>query len=338
MKRKPYSIALFLALLLAQGIGAQVVAPSVPFRQVQMHVWISETTEQGLRDLGTNLRYTRFINGIENQTDSLQQFTTNVFDPLNPTFGVTLPAPSNPPFPPPLRPDQSGSVAGIQTQSGAGLTFSLIEDGHGTLDAIFRSVEQKADIDLISKPELLVIDTQQAEIHAGGKVPYQGIKYDKGVPQLNVDFQQIGVNMKITPHIQPNNYVRLEIAQLDVTDLTRFENIRGVDLPVISTRSQTGNVLVPNGQVGVIGGLSSRVIRKSERGVPIARKIPLFGIFFRGRSSEVINTHLIVFVAPTIVDLRDLTPRATNALEFWREGGWRNIERIQQEVQILEGK
>ena len=328
---------LFSAVLISGlPLYGQVLPAELPFRQVQMHVWISETTEQGLRDLGANLRYTRFVDGVENPSDSLQEIRTNVFDPLDPQFAVTLPAPDQDLFNEPLRPDQSGGTAdGIQTQSGAGLTFSLIEGDHGTLDAVFRSIEQKADVDLISKPELLVIDTQLAEIHAGGKVPYQGIKYDKGVAQLNVDFKDIGVNMKITPRIQPNSYVRLEIEQLDVTDLTRIENIRGVDLPVISTRSQTGNVLVPNGQVGVIGGIASRVIRKSERGVPLLRKVPLFGLFFRGRNNEVLNTHLIVFVAPTIVDLRALTPSSRSAMDFWKQGGWRNIERIEQELTMM---
>ena len=311
--------------------------PLKPIEQVQMHVWISETTEQGLRDLGSNLRYTRFIGGVENQTDSLQQVNTQVFDPLNPLFGATLPAPDENLFGAPLRPDQAGSLQdGIQTQSGAGLTFTLFEDRHGTIDGIFRSVEEKADVDLISKPEILVINEKPATIHAGGEVPFQDIKYEKGVPKLNVSFKNIGVNMNVTPSIQPNDYVQLNITSLDVTDLVRIENIRGVELPVISKRSQTGSVKVPNGQVAVIGGLSSRVVRKSERRVPIVGKIPLLGIFFRGRRSEATNTHLIVFVAPTIVDLRELSPTAVNALQFWREGGWKNIKRIEQEIAVME--
>jgi type II secretory pathway component GspD/PulD (secretin) len=304
--------------------------PSV--RQVQLHVWISETTEQGLRALGAELNYTRFVDGIENPTDSVQQITTDVFDENEATFGVTLPAPDQSRFPPPLRPDRDPETNGIQTQSGAGLNFTLIKDDHGTINGVFRSIEQKGDVDLFSKPELLVIDGVKAEISAGGQVPYQGLSIEKRTAEtkLDVRFIDIGVNMSITPRIIPDDFIELDIEELNVKDVTRFENIRGIDLPVVSERSQTGKVIVPNAQTFIIGGLSNRVIRKSER------RVPLLGVAFRGRDSEVFTNHILMFVQPTIVDLRAMSPEATSALQFWRSGGWKNKGRIEQEIRRLE--
>jgi len=315
-------------------LSAQEQSPDpVPFRQVQMHVWISETNEQGLRDIGTNLTYTRFA---DNSGDKVQQIVTNVFDPLNPRFSVTLPAPSQTNFSGPLRPDLNSDVGGIQTQAGAGLTFSLIESNHGQIDGTIRAIEQNNDVDLISKPELLVIDGMIAEIKAGGKVPYQDLQYDnKGVPRLNVAFKDVGVSMKIRPTIRDDNLIRLEIVQLEVTDVSRVDNIRGVDLPVFAKRSQTGIVLVPEGQAMVIGGLSSQVTRRTERRVPILGRIPIVGILFRGRQSEIQKTHLMIFVSPTIVDLREMTPSAANALDFWRNGSWNNEEAIADEMRLM---
>ena len=295
-----------------------------------MHIWISETTEQGLRNLGANLNYARFVRGRENRTDALQQISTSVFDVSNDRFEVTLPRPDQSLFDAPLRP-------GPQTQSGAGLTFSIIDDDHGTIDGVFRSIEETGDADLISKPELLVIEGMTASINAGGEVPFQGIHFDsKGVGVPNVDWKEIGVNVKVVPTIRPDNLIQLNLQQLEVTEVARFDRSRGLELPVISKRSQTGVVLVPNGQTLVIGGLSSRLVRKSERRVPILGRIPLLGIPFRSRQSDVSNTHLLIFVAPTIVDLRKMTPAATSALRFWQESGWRNVERIEQEVRSLE--
>lgn len=311
--------------------------PVTDLRQVQMHVWISETSDQGLRNLGTNLNYKRIIDGEENSSNSLQQIVTNVFDPLDLDFGVTLPAPDPTMFAPPLRPDQDESLGGIQTQSGLGLNFSLIEDNSGTINGVFRALERSADVDLISKPELLVINGMEAEIHAGGKVPYQSIKDDgKGNIQLNVAFRNVGVNMKITPTILSDDTVKLDINQLDVTDVARFERSSGVDLPVFSTRSQTGPVIVPEGQTLVIGGLSTRVTRMSERRVPIIGRIPLIGILFRGRESESINTNLMIFVAPTVVDLRAMSRKSLSALDFWREGSWKNRAEIEEEIVIMQ--
>ena len=278
-------------------------APALePILQVQMHVWISETSEQSRRELGTNLVYNRIP---ENRGSALQQINSNVFDPLDPAFTVTLPAPDQSRFLAPLRPDQAGSLDnGIQTQAGGGLNFTVMQTNNGTYDGVFRAIEQGTDSDLLSKPELLVIDKITAEIHAGGEVPFQTLKVDnKGKANLQVEFKKIGVHMKITPFIGTDNLIMLKIENLDVTDVARVDQVRGLDLPVIAKRSQTGTVFVPNGQALVIGGLSSHVTRSSERRVPLLGKIPVPGTLFRDRSDEVMTTNLMIFVGQTVVDL-----------------------------------
>jgi len=309
--------------------------PLTPLDQVQIKVWIAEYNEQGLRELGTNLEYTRVVRGVEG-SGSLQQLNTNTFDPLNPSFRVTLPAPDQTLFDPPLRPDLS-PLAGVQTQAGGGLVASVISPGYGTVDSLFRAIEQKSEVNLVSKPEILVVDNGVAEIHAGGEVPYQNIQYTSaGVGQLNVTWENIGVNMRLQPLILPNDSVQLSIQDLSVSDVVRVDNIRGIDLPVFATRKQTGTVIVPSANTIVIGGLSSRIVQKTERRVPILGKIPLVGMAFRGRSSRATNSHLLIFVEPTIVDLRELTPEADKALNFWNSPEWQNSDRIEKEVVVMQ--
>jgi len=365
--------ALFLALGLLAGFAygeeaaeappAEAVAEEAPvealppgtlrdIRQVQIQVWISETGEQGLRELGTNLNYSRFVRGVE-QTGSVQQVTTNLFNPRDDFDRVTLPAPSsnppsppffpaseNPPFAPPMRPDEEPTrLDGIQTRSGFGLTASILSTDYGTIDSVFRGIERKADVDLISKPELLVMDQTPAFIKAGGEVPYQDVTYDnKGAPQLSVKWRDIGVNLTLTPQILSDDFIRLQVDTLEVTDIERIENIRGVDLPVFSKRSQTGVIHVPDRQTLVIGGLSSRVVRRAEKRVPVLGALPILGFPFRSRDSEANVTHLLIFVSPTIVDLRNLSGDTLSALNFWKERGseWANSERIQREVEAME--
>lgn len=317
--------------------GQPAPPPLVPLNQVQVKVWITETNETGLRELGTNLQYTRFVRGKE-QNGSLQQVTTSVFAPTNPSFGVTLPAPNTTLFPPPKRPDANNNPAnGIQTQSGAGLVANVISPDYGSVDALFRGIEQKAEVDLISKPEILVIDNGLAEIHAGSQVPFQNIGYTiTGASQLAVTWQDIGVNLKLQPLVLPNDSVQINITELGVSDVVRIDNIRGIDLPVFATRRQQGVVVVPNNQALVIGGLASRTLQKSERRVPVVGSIPLVGIAFRGRTSKASNATLMIFVQPTIVNLRQMTPEAEDALEFWRKQRWENQERISKEIQIMQ--
>src|SRR5690606_9430575 len=110
----------------------------------------------------------------------------------------------------------------------------------------------------------------------------------------------------------------------------------GVDLPVLSVRQQLGMVLVPNGQTLVIGGLSSRIVRKTERRVPIVGRLPVLRLPFRSRTSEASNSHLLIFVSPTVVDLRDLRPDSISALNFWKEEQWRHTEEIEQEIKVMD--
>ncbi|MFP4172198.1 MAG: type II secretion system protein GspD [Candidatus Hydrogenedentota bacterium] len=304
----------------------------VSIDQVQIQVWISETTEDGLRQLGANLDYRRFIDD-EEQTGSLERVGTQTFDPSNLEQRVTLPAPGNRT---PARPDLEGGLGdGVQTQRGAGMTFSIIEAGRGTLEGVFRSLERRTDIDLISKPELVVVDQEQASIHAGGEVPFQGIEYKGADPILNVRWENIGVDLVLQPVILSNGMVQVNLERLRVKEVVRIDNIRGVDMPVFSERSQSGQVIVPTGQTLVIGGLSNRVLRQTERRVPILGRVPLLGIPFRARDAEAESTHLLMFVSPTIVDLRDLRPEAESALSFWREERWRHMDRIDQEKRLL---
>lgn len=308
-------------------------------RQVQIQVLISETNDKGVRDIGANLDYTRFVRGVE-QSGSLQQVSTNLFSPQGDFGGVTMPVPDQTVFNPPLRPDEDNNLAtGIQAREGFGLTASVISPGYGTVEGVFRAAERKSDVEIVSKPEVLVMNQGTATIQAGGEVPYQSLDYDvKGMAQLGIEFQPVGANLTIVPTILSNNMIQLHLQQLDVSEVARIDNLRGIDLPVFSKRSQTGFVTVPNGQTLVIGGLNSRVVRKSERHLPVIGAVPILGIPFRARKSEVTFSHLLIFVTPTVVDLRDMGDDARSALEFWRtrSGDYQYADRIDQEVAVMQ--
>ncbi len=349
---------------------AEVAPPPPPptpnatedIRQVQIQIWITQTDEDGLRELGTNLNYTRFVRGNE-QSGSLERIESNTFDifDTNPndnrpqTFEVALPAPDANPFRDNVRltPDSASVFApsgnnlaarpnrpgefNVNSYQGAGLSWSIIDADRGTLDGIFRGVETKTDSDLISKPEMLVINESTAEIQAGEEFPYQKVTYDNGNPILQVDWKKIGVNLKLKPTIlSDEDLIEVDIQNLQVIDRLRDTPVSGFSVPVFSTRSQNGSVLVPNGQTLVVGGLSSRVERATERRVPIVGRLPIVGIPFRGRKAEAFFSHLLIFVSPTVVDLRAMTPPMESAVNFWRDSEWRNSDAFADEVSILD--
>ncbi len=295
----------------AAAAAAAAAAPAAPappppprdIRQVQIQAWISETSEKGLRDVGVNLNFTRFIDGVE-QSGSVQQVRTNMFDSVTDFERVTLPTPVAPEdqlsqlpsdeasaarsgFNSTLRDssDEATSIPGIQTRSGFGFTGTIVTD-HGTIDNVFRSIERQSDLDLVSKPEVLVVDQGEAMVRAGGKVPYQNATANiYGAMQLDVLWRDVGVNLTL-----------------------------------------------------VVGGLSSRIVRRADRRVPVIGALPIIGMPFRSRETDADITHLLVFVSPTIVDLRALNKQSQSALEFWQQRGneWENADRIKEEINLLE--
>ncbi|GMV99471.1 MAG: hypothetical protein AMXMBFR84_06100 [Candidatus Hydrogenedentota bacterium] len=324
----------------------------IPIRQVQIQVWISQTDEDGLREIGSNLNYVRRVRDDETGA-AVERVRTNTFDPTSGPFTTVLPAPDGGPYRDNVRltpesntPWTPGNILltdpnnpeefFVDTRAGAGLTYSIIDDDRGTIEGLIRAIESKTDSDLISKPSLLVVDKAKATIKTGDEIPYQNVEYKNGQPVLGITWKPIGVNIQLMPQILGEGLIAIDITQLEVIDRLRDTPIQGLQVPIFSTRSQSGSVLIPNGESLVIGGLSSRVVRSAERRVPIVGKLPFVGAPFRGRRNEALNSHLLVFIMPTEVNLRDTNETMQGALDFWRETEWRNRERIEEEIQYME--
>ena len=321
-------------------------APPPSINQIQLHVWISEANEQGLRELGANLQYTRVINQENSRTETnenIRQIGTSVFNAANTDFNATLPAPDTNYFPlnssgnNMLRPDNDKNTnTGVPGYTGGGLVSEILDADYGTLDSVFRGLERTSDLDLISRPELVVVDNGVAEIHVGEQVPFQSVSYSViGAAQLGVQWKEVGVNLKLQPLVLTHDTIQIDILDLSVSDVARYDNIRSVQMPVFSVRSQIGRVVVPNAQALVIGGLSSRSVSHTERRVPIIGEIPLIGIPFRGRTNKATNSQLLIFVQPTLLDLRMPSDEALNAINFWKDRQWENKDIIEKEVEVM---
>jgi len=144
------------------------------------------------------------------------------------------------------------------------------------------------------------------------------------------------VNIYLKPIILTPDLVQIDIPNLEVSDRLKNTPIQGLQIPVFSSRRQTGSVIVPNAETLVVGGLSTRAIRKTEKRVPIVGKLPVLGIPFRGRSNEATTSQLLVFISPTIVDLRTMKPEMESALNFWQGKEWENVDELSQEVGLMD--
>ncbi|MDW8191244.1 MAG: type II secretion system secretin GspD, partial [Pseudobdellovibrionaceae bacterium] len=191
-----------------------------------------------------------------------------------------------------------------------------------------------SNANVLSTPQLLVMDNQEGEISVGDRVvtaqnvviPQQG-----GPAQSNIQFEDVTISLKIKPFISPSiNSVRLEL-QSQVNQLSTAKTPPGlvnVAQP-IATRKIKTNIVVPNKDTAVLGGLIKEDDIETVQKVPLLGDIPIIGWLFRSRGVSKEKTNLLVFLTPHIIrtesDSRNMLGRKLNErLNFIKSMGGRD--------------
>jgi general secretion pathway protein D len=191
---------------------------------------------------------------------------------------------------------------GAKVLPGLMASFDVIEGDWGTFYLDLRMLMTEGLAEIVSRPVVLVVEGTPAEIHAGREVPYQSIEYESSEqPSPNTVWRPVGVRLKVTPTIEPPDRIKLDIEDVSVSSLLRYENIRGVEMPLFQSREESTVARVKDGSTLVIGGLLADTMRVSETKVPILGDIPLLGFFFRGTSTERLRTDLYIIMRPSII-------------------------------------
>ncbi|HQW63573.1 MAG TPA: type II secretion system secretin GspD [Pseudomonadota bacterium] len=174
--------------------------------------------------------------------------------------------------------------------------------------ALVTALKQDGGTNILSQPSIVTLDHQEAQIKVGQQVPFVTGQYTNtggGSSQPENPFQTInredvGLTLKVTPHVNEGDSVRLDISQ-QISSLA--PNPAGaVDL-VTNNREIDTSVMVSDGAMLVLGGLISDEVRETIRKVPALGDIPVLGNLFRYRREDHSKRNLMVFLKPSI--LRD---------------------------------
>ena len=174
--------------------------------------------------------------------------------------------------------------------------------------ALVRALRGDGRANILSNPSVVTLDHQAAEFKVVQEVPFLTGSYtttgtgnnQPNNPFQTVDRRDVGVILKVTPHVNEGNAVRLDIEQ-EVSSLA--PNVSGaVDL-ITNKRELTTSVMVADGGLLVLGGLKQEETRENTQGVPGISRLPLIGNLFKSRASSRGKRNLMVFLRPTI--LRD---------------------------------
>lgn len=186
---------------------------------------------------------------------------------------------------------------------------------------ILDALAQETAVRVVSSPSVVVLHNQAATLQVGDEVPVStrsatSLTTDTPVIVNEIQFKNTGVILKVTPRINSNGLVTMEIEQ-EISAVAR--NVGGDSLtPAISQRRITSTIAVQSGQMVVLGGLISEQMDQSKSNVPVINKIPYLGDVLGGKTDAGRSrTELVVFLRPSVI--RDAAD-ASNLAEAVRAG------------------
>ncbi len=201
----------------------------------------------------------------------------------------------------------------------------------GTSQEIISLLSTISNVNVISSPQLLVLDHQTAALQVGNQVPIvtqQAVSViTSGAPIVNsVQYRNTGVVLQVTPRVNSSGQITLDIDQ-EVSDVSTTTTST-IDSPTINDRHFVSSVMVQDGQTIALGGLISENHNDAKSGIPVLSEIPLIGALFRQTSRTVKRTELLVLLAPKVVR----NPKEAHDLTEELRDRMRSVKPLQNEV------
>jgi general secretion pathway protein D len=193
---------------------------------------------------------------------------------------------------------QTGIAVGLLSEPVeiAGLTVSNIA-------AIVNAVKTDDDFRILSTPQVLTTDNEEARITVGENRPYQtrATTDVSGGTYESFEYRDVGKILKITPHVTEGRLVRMNLS-LEVTNIDLASTLTtSTTLPVTKKRTVDTTVIVKDSQTVVIGGLIDESTTMNQTKVPVLGDIPILGWLFRSKKESNAKTNLYIFLTPRVI-------------------------------------
>lgn len=189
---------------------------------------------------------------------------------------------------------------------GAGLSLGIFKQINGQLGlgALARVLQTDGNANVLSIPNIVTLDNEEANIIVGKNVPLITGQFTTGSggsagvnPFQTIERKQVGLKLKIKPQISEGGTVKLAIYQ-EVSSVDDTTNVAGI---ITKERSITTNVLVDDGQIIALGGLIEDSTTDGGEKVTGLGDLPIIGNLFKYQTSKRSKTNLMVFLRPTVI-------------------------------------
>lgn len=200
---------------------------------------------------------------------------------------------------------QSGALT-IPTSFSLGLFNGDPTKGTASLGLLASAIESNGSGNILSTPNLLMLDNEEARITVGQNIPILTGSYTTGAssatnPFQTVERKDVGIMLRIRPQISDSGSITLKVVQ-EVSSVDSSIDTKGAGLAT-KVRQIDTKVLVDDGQTVVLGGLIEEKVNGSKYKVPLLGDVPWVGGLFRYETQDHQKVNLMVFLRPTI--LRD---------------------------------
>ena len=172
----------------------------------------------------------------------------------------------------------------------------LLNTTFWTLDIMLSANESVGNVKIISAPRVLTLDGVEATISQGDEIPYLQMSQD-GVA---TEFKEAVLELKVTPHITPDQKVRLEISAKKDQPGQERQTPLGPAVGIQTRKVQT-ELLIDSGDTIVIGGVLENTERVSQERTPGLSNIPILGYLFKNKRTDVIKQELLIFISPKVI-------------------------------------
>jgi general secretion pathway protein D len=202
----------------------------------------------------------------------------------------------------------AAQAGGAVTAPTKGLNLGLARntDGVYVLGFLARFLESTGDGNVLSAPQLLTLDNEEAKIVIGQNVPFvtgQFTNTGSGGGNVNpfqtIERRDVGLTLRVKPQISENGSIKLavfnEISSVDPASRSAASGL------ITNKRSFENNVIVQDGGIVVLGGLLQEEYSGGQEKVPGVGDVPIFGNLFKSENRNRKKTNLMVFLRPVVV-------------------------------------
>ena len=202
----------------------------------------------------------------------------------------------------------SAAVAALTSLPSAGFNIGIAQKFGNiyTLGALARALDSTSGTNILSTPNLVTLDNEEAKIVVGQNVPFitgQFTNTGTGTtsPFQTIERKDVGTTLRIKPQIGENGTVRMTIFQESSSVATTTAVGTDNAGPTTNKRSIESTIVVDDGQIIVLGGLIEDTYSTNRSKVPLLGDIPYLGGLFRSESRSRKRTNLMVFLRPVVM-------------------------------------